>query len=124
MASNIPVVKTLLSARHNQGLLAREIAKKIGVSENAVYLWEKGQGTTSLFNFICWAEALGFDVRLVDKKSNNIVPVGYEFKRTKGGVSGVAEGLGIDRTTYYRWMKMGFDVTEKAAELAKKRGKK
>lgn len=59
-----PWATILREARVNAKLRQIDLVDKIGYATNSVQVWETGQVQPSLFNFIAWANALGYDVRL------------------------------------------------------------
>lgn len=57
----------LTMARIQEGLTQRGLAERSGIAQNQIAKWECG-GEFSLRNLVRWADALGFDVRLVKRE--------------------------------------------------------
>lgn len=70
MASNAPsaagmyvrVRDTLIKARKRLGMTQADVAKKIGVTRQAVGAWESGASNPDFINFFGWAAAVGVEI--------------------------------------------------------------
>lgn len=60
-----PLVATLITARMEQDISPKALAHKLGVSLNALYMWERGQCAPRDFRTLhAWAKALGLAIKL------------------------------------------------------------
>lgn len=57
-----PVMTQLRKIRRAQKLSQGAVAKRIGVETPAICHWETGSKLPLMFNFMCWAEALGVEI--------------------------------------------------------------
>jgi transcriptional regulator with XRE-family HTH domain len=58
------IVKRLRAVRKGKRITQRQLAKMIGVSEEAVCQWETGAREPRLFILLCWTQALGVELIL------------------------------------------------------------
>lgn len=61
------IVVSLREARRSRNMTQRDLAKMIGVCNEAVSQWETGAREPSIFMFECWAESLGMKITIVEK---------------------------------------------------------
>ncbi len=54
----------LVEARHATGLSQSQLADVIGCTESLVHKWEQHKRIPSGFLFMCWLDALGYDVEV------------------------------------------------------------
>lgn len=62
--SKNPYLDTLRQARIKQGRTQTDVAVHIGSAPNSVVYWETDRAAPSIHNYIAWANALGYKVKL------------------------------------------------------------
>tara|TARA_A100000172_G_C3028814_1_gene105862 strand:- start:589 stop:807 length:219 start_codon:yes stop_codon:yes gene_type:complete len=67
------MIQMLIDARHNKGLSQPQLANIIGCTESLIHKWEQHKRVPSGFFLMCWLEALGYDIEVKKKESNNNV---------------------------------------------------
>lgn len=70
---NIPknydlLVKSLICARSEQGLSQESLADRIGCTPSLVHKWEMHKRIPSGFMFMCWLDALGYEIEVKKKE--------------------------------------------------------
>ena len=58
------IIKMLVEARHETGLSQSQLADVIGCTESLIHKWEQHKRIPSGFLFMCWLDALGYDVEV------------------------------------------------------------
>lgn len=67
-ARNIhPTIVSLRKVRKSRNIQQQELALRIGVSNTEVCCWERGFRVPTFFNLVCWAEALGVEITIMEK---------------------------------------------------------
>jgi transcriptional regulator with XRE-family HTH domain len=62
-----PTIVRLRQLRKSQNIQQQELAIRIGVSKTQVCCWERGFRVPNFFNLVCWAEALGVEIKVMEK---------------------------------------------------------
>jgi DNA-binding XRE family transcriptional regulator len=63
-----PIIAALIAERKRRGWSCGDIARKIGVSRQAVNYWESGQTDPRLICLYRWADVLDFDLALFRRR--------------------------------------------------------
>ena len=59
------MIADLIYKRHAMNMTQEELNTRLGVTDGQVNKWEAGVRLPSSFNLMCWANALGMQIRLV-----------------------------------------------------------
>ena len=68
MTSKTPIVRRLVAARKAKGLLQADVAGEMQSDTNLISRWERGARHPGAPNLDKWANALGFELGLIEKK--------------------------------------------------------
>jgi transcriptional regulator with XRE-family HTH domain len=64
------IIKPMVERRHDLKLTQEDVNFKIGVADRLVSKWECGTRTPTLFNLVCWAEALDGKIVYINNNDN------------------------------------------------------
>lgn len=117
----------LRKARIENDLTLRQAAEKIGVTRNAIHLWEKDECVKTFLNISRAAEVLGldlYDLAGMKKQDSSQTQTKPSFEafckkieviRKLNGLTQreMAKKLGIHYMTYYQWKKGNGNITLK-----------
>ena len=99
-------------------LTKRDVAKRFGVDDVTIYLWEKNRVKPSLAQFPKIIEFLGQDP--FEKKAENLGDKIQEYRRVHGLTQEkFAVQLGIDQTTLAGWESGEHQPTKKLLDKLK-----
>jgi transcriptional regulator with XRE-family HTH domain len=65
------LINMLIQARHERNLTQPELAKLIGCTDSLIHKWEQHKRVPSGFFLICWLEALGYDIEVKKKTTDD-----------------------------------------------------
>lgn len=57
------MVKVLVKRRYELGMSQEELEHRLGTCKGHVDKWERGVITPTIFNYQCWAETLGMELK-------------------------------------------------------------
>lgn len=62
------IVETLKAKRSELQLRQTDVSQKAGHAQHSVHHWESGKFAPTLYSLVNWAEALGYEVELKERK--------------------------------------------------------
>lgn len=63
-----PILRKLFTIAHQRGITLQEIARRIDRTTPAVSTWKHGKHTPTMIDVVVFAQAIGCDIEVVEKK--------------------------------------------------------